>query len=132
MNNYTIPCTAEQTKKALELGAPIDTEAFANDSRPHTTASNPKRHDFIVNCVIPTTQQMIGWLEEQGFNVVIKAQPFKGCRCSRIWISKIYNINSPINYNSYYYIHYKECFSRKEAILAAIDAALDYLIVNKK
>lgn len=113
MDNYTIYCTEEQTKKALELGAPIDTEAFANDSRPHTTASNPKRHDFIVNCVIPTAEQMLGWLEKQGLDFYITT---RGC--------------SVVSYSDYGCIFEEHDVDRKTSTLKAINAALDYLADN--
>ena len=52
MEKYTIYCTEAQTKKALELGAPIQTI---------------KKPQYSVGLIAKVTaEQMIGWLEEQG------------------------------------------------------------------
>ena len=83
MNRYTIYCTEEQTKKALELGAPLNC-CYHNDDFQNTIKIGSLHY-----VEIPTAEQMLGWLED--------------------------------NYES-----------RKEATLAAIDAALEYLINNRK
>ena len=54
MNRYTIYCTAEQTKKALELGAPIE---YGNDFY----------HKDYGTLALPTAEQLIGWLRTQGY-----------------------------------------------------------------
>lgn len=59
MNKYTIRCTSEQTKKALELGASI------KHSNLYFEGSNLLEPGRILYAVIPTSEQMIGWLEEQ-------------------------------------------------------------------
>ena len=112
MNEYTIYCNPIQTRKALELGAPIE-------------------KDWIPECLFnngyfslrnPTAEQMISWLEEQ--------------EC----ISEIHIVRG-ISYANWcfdgYDKHYTSAFSsnmfyetRKEATLAAIDAALKYLCEN--
>lgn len=105
MKHYTIYCTPEQTKKALELGAPIERDGY--EDRPYVYIDGAY--------LIPTTEQMIGWLEGQGIHVDI-------CYESD---------------NRFYYVFDFDDFvsdfypTRKEATLAAIDAALGYLI-NKK
>lgn len=109
-------CTEEQTKKALELGAPIKKDTLENTSP----------IEVFNNCVyiIPTAEEMVGWLEEQGVSVEITMA------------------SQNIGYYSLNRIDSKGAFdftgrceetysSRKEATLAAIDAALDYLS-NKK
>lgn len=102
MNRYTIYCTEEQTKKALELGAPIDSRWIGEEPN-------------------PTAEQMIGWLEEQEVGCFVYKKPdhpfsaivrVGGVKEQMIW-AKCYS-------------------SRKEATLSAIDSALDYLIKNKK
>ena len=105
MERYTIYCTAEQTKKAIELGAPIEIR---------------KKHLCNVGLIEKVTaEQMISWLEEQeGIKDIAIAQPFH-------WV---FIISDDICYHST-----GEGFeTRKEATLAAIDAALDYLSKNKK
>lgn len=100
MNDYTIYCTEEQTKKALELGAPIKIECFS-------TATEDYWHE-----VIPTTEQMINWLEEQGFYIRLNTN---GCNVEIDFTCILELIG----------------ISRKEATLAAIDAALEYLSNQK-
>lgn len=106
MDKYTIYCTGEQTKKALELGAPI------------STCWSPLIEEWIYK--IPTAEQMIGWLEDQIDNINVLKEN------DGTWLYMFYPTNSsPCEIKRLYH-------SRKEATLAAIDAALDYLIVNKK
>ena len=99
MDQYIISCTEEQTKKALDLGAPIDNRWIGKDPN-------------------PTAEQMMGWIEEQGLSFSIY-QP-------NTWSYDIHELPiKPIDFGSNY-------DSRKEATLAAIDAALGYLNSNKK
>lgn len=104
MEHYSIYCTAEQTKKALILHAPI--KHWGNTS----------------NLITPTAEQMIGWLEEQRIFIHIdydfsdNDKPYKCEMCL---------FNGMTNHRGWF-------ISRKEATLDAIDAALDYLIKNKK
>lgn len=108
MNRYSILCTEEQTKKALELGAPIEECSYSIN--PHVTLGGCR-------ClIIPTAEQMIGWLEQNPR------------------ISDIDIFRSGSTYWAFYVIKFcgiieskKEYFSRKEATLVAIDEALDYL-----
>lgn len=112
MEQFRILCTPKQTKKALELGAPI-IKVDTTDKRmiyygrlcyPRTEADYPY--------AIPTAEEMIGWIEEQGISIEI---------CLR-QESKEYE---------YYIFGVKPCeaffSSRKEATIAAINAALEYL-----
>lgn len=124
MTKYTIYCSEEQTKKALGLGAPIER---GHESSRYFNIGVPTFFDEndeicrVKNSVIfiPTAEQTIGWLEEQGiwihfckpnqrpellsFSVSNIKEPFR-----RVFVGGEYN-------------------SRKEATLAAIDAALDYM-----
>lgn len=104
MNRYVIYCTEEQTKKAFELGAPIKmTLLEGNQLQP----------------IQPTAEQMLGWLEEQeGITNIVIAKPSK-------WVFLIYN-------EIYYHSTGEGFNSRKEATLAAINGALEYLTNNKK
>lgn len=109
MNKYTLYCTEAQTRKALKLGAPINivTKYVGGFI---LGLSHIEKH-----YINPTAEQMIGWLEEQDIHIDV---------C----------YDMPRNY--YYTFEYNDvisCFypSRKEATLATIDAALEYLIHNK-
>lgn len=123
MNRYTIPCTKEQTIKALELGAPIILE-----SEYYTPTENDIKLDKPIPCEsytcgyhyakCPTTEQMIGWLEDQGLHISI------------IYDDCTYKPEVRDMHDGF--INKEEYFgSHKKATLAAIDVALGYLINNK-
>lgn len=116
MNNYTIYCTPEQTKKALELGASIRTCGYYYKQQFEcNTVSETDLH------ILPTSEQMIGWLEDQdNIDYIYVYKNYS------IWLFKIILVSGmevwcESRYNS-----------RPEATLAAIDAALEYLTKNKK
>lgn len=119
MNNYTIYCTPEQTKKALKLGAPIKRIIKYED-----TISS------IIDYCIPTVEQMLGWIEEQ-MNITtfhINFYPtYKNEGYGYLIIAKEIVIECDAQEDGKYLQP-----SRKEATLAAIDAALGYLMNNKK
>lgn len=119
MNRYTIYCTPEQAKKALELGAPIDNSSNNFDS---DCSDNIELLSNGLYAIIPTAEEMIGWLEEQGIQISLNVS------CFNEWDCAVYNtlMLSGLVFES----NWKK--TRKEAILAAIDAALDYLTNNKK
>lgn len=114
MNQYTIYCTAEQTKKALEFDAPMMLfweDIKENYDMPYCEIS-PRENELGIMCnyvVMPTAEQMIGWLEGQGINIAI-------CICA-----------DGTYYNFYHKGLMKYYKTRKEATFAAIDVALDYL-----
>lgn len=64
-------------------------------------------------CIIPTAEQMISWLEEKGITS-IEITFSKETKWKFEMFSEIYDFGAPY-------------YSRKEATLAAIDAALEYL-----
>lgn len=119
MDKYTIYCTEEQTKKALKLGAPIlmTPEEFIEEL-PHFNMMIEGENASII---LPTTEQMFGWLGEQGI--------------IDYYIDR--DIDEEINYlDTYgYFVDFGKkhrlvgsgISTRKEAILYAIDAALEYL-----
>lgn len=135
MERYTIYCTEEQTKKAFALGAPIDESIdYHTDGHLITTGYmlngevNDKNLDGFgwANILrIPTAEQMIGWLEEQGVVVILVSIIDIDTLCYR-WV-----IHS-CQYDDDFMDRSDMTYSRKDATLAAIDAALDYLIKNKK
>lgn len=102
-SDYTIYCTEEQTNKALELGAPLNTWGFAREP------------------VIPTAEQMVGWLEEQEGVYDIHLLRTADGEWKYDVTTKCVSDNRM----------YGRCSSRKVATLAAIDAVLEYL-TNKK
>lgn len=67
MNQYTIYCTEEQTKKALKLGAPLQEHPFEAS----IIKANEKMFSNLI-CIndryycIPTAEQMIGFILETG------------------------------------------------------------------
>lgn len=124
MDRYTIHCTATQTKKALALGAPVVLRS---------EYYKPQKHDLKLDAPIPckqytngycyaccpTTDQMIGWLEDKGLLISITARNTPD--------NPIYNYNinkCEESWNTFP--------SRKEATLKSIDVALEYLRINKK
>lgn len=117
MNKYTIYCTPQQTKKALELGAPMN-YVETNTPTPNITRIQCGfETDIYVE--IPTAEQMVGWLDEQG----VKINFYSSSRYT-------YELHYANNYNNDVVI--SESFSTcKEASLAAIDAALEYLETQK-
>lgn len=123
MNRYKIPCTKEQTRKAFELGAPIEFEMefpVNLDTFERSPYPDIKMGDDGEPILIPpTVEEIIGWLEEQ-----------KGIEFTTI--SKAWG-------KWYFYINLfgdtligDEYQSRKEATLKALNTALDYLIKNKE
>lgn len=120
MDRYTTYCTEVQTRRAIELGAPIkyiDESKITFEEKQHSVYIPSKWGYFLC----PTTEQMIGWLEEQ--------HPIKEVAIYRYetlgelnWCCDIYKEDGD-------YVVYciGKHISRKEATLAAIDAALDYL-----
>lgn len=118
MELYTIYCTEEQTKKALKLGAPIETyKPLIINSKAGGSFTTPTIETV-------TAEQMIGWLEEQGILVLIdpSQDKFYGTYClkredgswfNRIFLEGLYP-------------------SRKEAVIATIDAVLEHLKEKKK
>lgn len=123
MKQYTIYCTDKQVKKALELGAPLDGVCKQDGTRPiyyTLPTSDPKWMDCDAY-YMPTAEQMIGWLETRGeFRIEIST----GIR--DVWFYYIH-ISYGTNYKNLFYGGFH---TRKEATLAAIDAALDYLVNN--
>lgn len=117
MNRYTIYCTEEQTKKALELGASLETRTNKN---PFINVGffNSRGQLVSESYDIPSAEQMLGWIEEQGLIIHI-IHPYKN---GGYWIFYI----QPTDVRGTLFA------SRKEATLAAIDAALEYLIKTKE
>lgn len=125
MNTYTIYCTPEQTKKALELGAPI----IENRSESQTL---PVCKVGLTYYIVPTVEQMIGWLRKKHY-VHIRID----CEGSENYVTQLQFINSSkdldvVNKSYKGIIGHPGFPSSEEAALSGIDAALEYLTNNKK
>lgn len=105
MNEYTIRCTKEQIKTALELGAPIEHSSICYEG--YDIIGYSKDYVSQIYGIIPTAEQMLGFLRSKGIK-------FHFNDATNYWR---FSKNSKI-------ISYGWC-EQKE--LAAIDAALDYL-----
>lgn len=121
MKRYEIPCTAEQTRKAFELGAPIEFEMECPvnldtlERSPYPDIKMGKDGESLL--IAPTAEEMIGWLEEQGFYFYIYKDD--------LW-------NGEVEYGYKWYGSSYDVSSRETATLAVIDAALDHLTKIKK
>lgn len=120
MEKYTIMCTESQTKKALELGAPIIFKCQKVRYLDGGYSYEIVEKDGEPVLETPTAEQMIGWLEEQG-----------GIKHIDIYRNCDYWGYGVITYMTTYDVT-KHFSTRKEATLAAIDAALDYLSKSKE
>ena len=118
MNRYTIYCTPEQTKNAFYLGAPLTEIPFRTEIKPDTC----NKYGFIylnnTYFVIPTAEQMIGWLRKEKKLFV---EPYLNGECCYSF--------SPIvsTKEDGEIIHLEAEDDPDKATLAAIDAALEYL-----
>lgn len=106
MNQYTIYCTEEQTKKALKLGAPIITFEVEREALEGTY-----KHEGVMYFQ-PSAEQLLNWLDFKG---VICEIYYRGK-----WYYDVQGLGNNVSFSS-----------RREATLAAIDTALEYLINNK-
>ena len=114
ISEYTIYCTEDQTIKALELGAPIEVTKRLEPLVNRKYISDLQTYTAII---IPTAGQLIGWLEEQ--NILIEYTRFMGKYACRLL---------ELHDNGERNLHIQKIgSSRKEATLAAIDAALKHL-----
>lgn len=127
MDKYIIYCTEKQVKKALNLGAPIETyKPIIINSKAGGSFTTPTIETV-------TAEQMLGWVEEQG--ILMQIEPINGMHY--YWLLSIKELTEEPNRYSwvtqYVTPNYEEIPSRRDATLAAIDAALDYLIkANEK
>lgn len=117
MDEYTIYCTPEQTRKALQLGAPIMTVKSIR-------TKNTILSDDVIECdedtftyvVHPTVEQMIGWLRSKGF---------------RFKIDELSDTIVAYKVTFGYWYRNGQSSNPKEATLDVIDIALEYLSKKK-
>lgn len=68
ISDYTIYCTPEQTRKALELGAPLYKLSMSvEDSHLRDKSIRINTDEELIDYAIPTAEEMIGWLEVQKY-----------------------------------------------------------------
>lgn len=123
MNNHTIYITQEQAKKALELGAPIELIKVGEGKPLHYICSRENKGYY----KIPTAEQMMGWLEEKYLYITIRYTN----DIAKHWQADIDLANCIDPKCGEHLVDYNFS-SRKEATIAAIDAALEYLKENKE
>lgn len=116
MQDYTVYCTEEHTRRAYALGAPLETSDRLCGWTQHSIII--MEHNDPVFVRIPTTQQMIGWLREKSIIIL----PFwkTGIQYA---IFVICNMGNDIDYIDETEMPYKE----QQAELAAIDVAMNYI-----
>ena len=111
MDKFTQYCTTEQTKAALLLNAPIESEEWnRNYPLPRYWFGDEKT----MRCYhIPTMEQMLGWLEQQGILVSVHYSIDGYCTvCATKGFDRIYE-------SGY--------MSKGQALLCCIDRSLEYL-----
>ena len=111
MDKFTQYCTTEQTKAALLLNAPIESEEWSrNYPLPRYWFGDEKT----MRCYhIPTMEQMLGWLEQQGILVSVHYSIDESCTvCATKGLDSIYK---------------SDYMSRNRALLGCIDKSLEYL-----
>ena len=111
MDNFTLHCTEEQTKKALELGAPIEYANIVDIRAKRFVNSDTGVYK------IPTAEEMIGWLRSKGFRFSIEELSA-----------------TIVAYRASYGYWYKcgQSSNPKGATFNVIDAALEYLSLKVK
>ena len=111
MDKFTQYCTTEQTKAALLLNAPIESEEWnRNYPLPRYWFGDEKT----MRCYhIPAMEQMLGWLEQQGILVSVHYSIDESCTvCATKGLDRIYK---------------SDYMSRNRALLCCIDKSLEYL-----
>lgn len=120
MEQYTIYCTEEQTRRAWLLDAPFK-YCCGKELPDHKYICTTPLLSHTEVIEVPTTQQMIGWLREE-YNIQAFVSTLAGNTAS-VFVKNeftMFNVNDddemPKRFDTY-----------EQAELAAIDAALDYL-----
>lgn len=121
MKEFTIYCTEEQTRRAYELGARIERHVVFCEGcvRIGKTVNNERLYG-----IAPTAEQMCGWLRERGLHAY--AFPSNG-NTGEIYIGEVDELTN----NGFACLLSTEAKEPEQALLAAIDLALDYLSNSK-
>lgn len=120
MSDYSLYCTETQTKKALELGAPIEYASINEIRLERYVSVNNEEY------TLPTAEQMIGWLEDMEI-IIIFMPTIKDNESDYTWVAHVCHFQDEI---VWFDSENLSNLSRKKVTLAAIDAALDYLVNN--
>lgn len=124
MDEYTIYCTPEQTKRALELGAPILPTSFDDNGRHQIfDKGNLCYYNY------PTAEQMRGWLMHK-LKATTFANKHYSCCDKEGFGFLIIGAKCVLECDASDNGKWLLC-SDKEAALAAIDAALEHLENSK-
>lgn len=119
MNKYTIYCTKEQIRKAYLLGAPIENKIKTGY---YYNKEYPIKLNMFQYGKISTAEQICGWLREK-YNIHIYT-----LQCRNLTYIPQANICNDGVITELFDWNYEEYFdSHQQAILIAIDVALDYL-----
>jgi len=114
MNQFAKYCTSEQTKKAFELGAPLN-----NTAKCGVPSNAPTIEINGIDYYKPSMQEMITWLFEK-FSIFVSIAPHESGK----WFSLVYNVThvdeAHVCAEHYYYD------DPYEALDSAIDSALEY------
>lgn len=114
MEQFTIYCTKSQARKALELGAPLLRRYIDNGQKCFYV--DPEK-EFPHPYLIPTAEEMIGWLRSKGFKFLLSDEPdIDGCH----WFVGYGTDAESVSFGQ----------NKDNKELAAIDAALNYLAEN--
>lgn len=106
ISEYTTYCSEEQTRKALELGAPIETTKRLEPLVNRKYITDLDNYSAII---VPTAEQMMGWMRSKGIQFHFDDE-------TNYW--RVSNELEPIS------ISYGNS-PKKE--LSAIDAVLEYM-----
>lgn len=122
MDKYIILCTEEQTRKAYELGAPLNFDYHIDDFQNAIKISNK------LYAEVPTVEEMIGWLEDMGI-IIIFMPTVKYDEPDYRWVAHVWRFQDDNFQDEIVWIDSENLsnLSRKKVTLAAIDAALEYL-----
>lgn len=121
MNRFTIFCTPKQAKKALELGAPIKTVKTVRTK--NTVLSEDiieYDEDTFTYAIPPTAEEMEGWLLENGITLCITVLTKNIIDYALRKVNERGTIDVTCRSS-------RDYSTLKEATLAAISTALDYL-----
>lgn len=118
MTEFTIYCTPEQIKRALQVGAPIELQSeYYHPTEHDLKLDNPipcESYTYGYHCAkCPTAEQMIGWLRSKGF---------------RFKIEELSDTITAYRVTFGYWYKVGQSSNPKGATFAVIDAALEYVI----
>lgn len=113
MKEFTIPCSEEQTRRALTLGAPIESQEFTGgELETDWFAEGDKCYH------IPTSEQMMEWLRTKGVRFYI----------AEFETSFYWNVTLDRGRDNKEHEWGARAIEYREAAKQAIDAALEFTL----